>query len=114
MMPEISVSELALKLKSDENFVLLDVREAEELNAAKIVDKRLLVHPLSRLAREGAAALPEKLKKKDGTILVICHHGNRSAQVTQWLMKQGWKNVINVAGGIDEYARVVDPSVGLY
>ena len=114
MMAEISVSELALKLKSEEDFILLDVREADELTYAKIVDRRLLVHALSRLAREGSAALPDKLRKKDENILVLCHHGNRSAQVTLWLMKQGWTNVFNVAGGIDEYARVVDPSVGFY
>jgi rhodanese-related sulfurtransferase len=114
MIPEISVSDLALKLKSDEDFILLDVREAEELTYAKIADRRVLLYALSRLAREGPAALPDNLKKKDEKILVICHHGNRSAQVTHWLIKQGWTNVVNVAGGIDEYAREVDPSVGLY
>jgi rhodanese-related sulfurtransferase len=45
---------------------------------------------------------------------VMCHHDSRSAQVTAWLAQQGWKNVFNVSGGIDEYARAVDPSVGFY
>jgi predicted sulfurtransferase len=35
-------------------------------------------------------------------------------QVTMWLAQQGWKNIFNVRGGIDEYARKVDRSVGLY
>jgi rhodanese-related sulfurtransferase len=35
-------------------------------------------------------------------------------QVTGWLIQQGYKNVINVSGGIDAYARKVDSSVGLY
>jgi predicted sulfurtransferase len=35
-------------------------------------------------------------------------------QVTAWLNQQGWKNATNVRGGIDEYARKVDSSVGLY
>ena len=45
---------------------------------------------------------------------VLCHHGNRSMQVTMWLAQQGYKNVINVSGGIDAYARQVDSSVGFY
>jgi rhodanese-related sulfurtransferase len=44
----------------------------------------------------------------------MCHHGTRSAQVTAWLAQQGYKNVSNVAGGIDAYARQVDSSVGFY
>jgi rhodanese-related sulfurtransferase len=44
----------------------------------------------------------------------MCHHGSRSMQVTNWLAQQGWKNVVNVRGGIDEYARTVDQSVGFY
>jgi rhodanese-related sulfurtransferase len=44
----------------------------------------------------------------------MCHHGNRSAQVAAWLAQQGWKNVFNVRGGIDEYARKIDNSVGFY
>jgi len=44
----------------------------------------------------------------------MCHHGNRSGQVTAWLVQQGWNNVFNVSGGIDEYARQIDHSVGFY
>ena len=47
-------------------------------------------------------------------VYVLCHHGNRSMQVTGWLIQQGFKNVINVSGGIDAYARAVDSSVGFY
>jgi len=91
MLPEITVAELSEKLKSEEEFILLDVREPHELNFAKLTDSRL-----------------------DSTIYVLCHHGNRSGQVTAWLAQQGWKNVFNVRGGIDEYARRIDNSVGLY
>jgi len=59
MVPEIDVYELARKLKSDESFVLLDVREASELDYAMIVDSRLKVVPLSRLAQFGIEALPQ-------------------------------------------------------
>jgi rhodanese-related sulfurtransferase len=114
MLPEITVTELSEQLKSEDKFILLDVRELHELNFAKLTDSRLQVTPLSRLGREGTQALPESAKSKDSTIYVMCHHGNRSGQVTAWLAQQGWKNVFNVRGGIDEYARQIDPSVGFY
>ena len=114
MLPEISVTELSEKLRSEDQFILLDVREPHELNFAKVSDSRLEVTPMSRLAREGTKALSDSAKTQDATIYVMCHHGNRSAQVTAWLAQQGWKNVFNVRGGIDEYARTIDQSVGFY
>ena len=114
MLPEITVIELSEKLNSENQFILLDVREPHELNFAKVSDSRLEVTPMSRLAREGTKALSDSAKSQDATIYVMCHHGNRSAQVTAWLAQQGWKNVFNVRGGIDEYARNVDQSVGFY
>ena len=114
MFPEITVTELSEKLKSDEKFVLLDVRELEELNYAKITDSRLEVTPMSRLAQTGTGALSEFVRTQEVPVYIMCHHGNRSMQVTMWLAQQGWKNVLNVRGGIDEYARKIDQSVGLY
>ena len=114
MFPEITVTELAAKLKSDEKFILLDVRELIELGYAKIEDSRLEVTPMSRLAQEGVPALPESVQSQEIPVYVICHHGNRSIQVTGWLVQQGYKNVFNVSGGIDAYARKVDPTVGFY
>jgi rhodanese-related sulfurtransferase len=114
MIPEITVADLSEKLKSEDTFILLDVREPHELNFAKITDSRLDITPMSRMAREGTNALSESAKSPEATIYVMCHHGNRSAQVTAWLAQQGWKNVFNVRGGIDEYARQIDHSVGFY
>jgi rhodanese-related sulfurtransferase len=114
MIPEITVSELSEKLESEDQFILLDVRELHELSFAKLTDSRLDVTPMSQLAQEGTDALSESAKSKDSTIYVMCHHGNRSGQVTAWLAQQGWKNVFNVRGGIDEYARQIDHSVGFY
>jgi rhodanese-related sulfurtransferase len=114
MLPEITVTQLAEKLNSEDQFILLDVREPHEVNLAKVSDSRLEVTPMSRLAREGTNALSDSARAQDATIYVMCHHGNRSAQVTAWLAQQGWKNVFNVRGGIDEYARDVDQSVGFY
>ncbi|MFN8383956.1 MAG: rhodanese-like domain-containing protein [Anaerolineales bacterium] len=114
MFPEITVTELSEKLKSEEKFILLDVREPSELENAKIEDSRLEATPMSRLASEGPAALSEAVRSQEIPVYVMCHHGSRSVQVTMWLAQQGYKNVINVRGGIDEYARKVDSSVGFY
>jgi rhodanese-related sulfurtransferase len=114
MLSEISVTDLFEKLKSKDTFILLDVREPDELNYARLNDSRLEATPMSRLAREGTKALSVSAQSQDSTIYVMCHHGSRSAQVTAWLAQQGWRNVFNVRGGIDEYARKVDPAVGMY
>ena len=113
-LPEIDVQSLARKLQSDETFILLDVREPWELLQATITDSRLQVAPMSRLAEDGIDILPEPAKAREAEIYVLCHHGNRSAQVTSWLAHQGWTDIHNVRGGIDEYAARVDESVGFY
>lgn len=114
MVPEISVQELAARLQSSDPFVLLDVREPWELDWARLDDNRLSNRPMSELAHRGVEALPEPVRQKDAEIYVLCHHGVRSADVAGWLAAQGWARVFSVAGGIDEYARKVDPSVGRY
>ena len=114
MIPEITVEELSQKMKTQDKFVLLDVRELFELEQAKLVDDRLEVVPMSRLAREGVNALSDAALNQEGTLYVLCHHGSRSAQVTGWLAAQGWKNVFSCRGGIDAYAHKVDRSVGFY
>jgi rhodanese-related sulfurtransferase len=114
MIPEITVEELSQKMKTQDKFVLLDVRELFELEQAKLVDDRLEVVPMSRLAREGVNALSDAALNQEGTLYVLCHHGSRSAQVTGWLAAQGWKNVFSVRGGIDAYAHKIERSVGFY
>ena len=59
MISEITVEELANKLKSQDQFILLDVRELSELDYAKITDARLEVAPMSRLGSDGPNALSE-------------------------------------------------------
>ena len=113
-VPEVSVQEVAQKRAGGDDFILLDVREVMELRYANLGDDVALA-PLSELAERQLEALPESIASdKQAEIVVMCHHGNRSAQVTAWLRQQGWTNVYNMAGGIDAYAMVVDPSVGRY
>lgn len=114
MIPEISVKDLAKKLEQGERFTLLDVREEWEIRLAAIQDERVLVIPMSVLARQLKNAFPEPLRDPDAPIVVMCHHGVRSANITAWMRENGWKNVFSLAGGIDSYARQVNSSVGMY
>ena len=113
-VPEISVRELAARLRSQDEFVVLDVREQFEIEAVSIDDPRVIVLPLSEIARLGLKGLPAPVQARETPVLVLCHHGTRSAQVASWLVASGWTHAFSVAGGIDAYAREVDPSVGLY
>lgn len=107
---QISVEELAQRLKSgSEQLQLIDVREEEEVAKARIEGFEIL--PLSQFAEWADSIHRFDL---DVETLVICHHGIRSAQMCQWLSHQGFTNVKNVAGGIDAYSLLVDPTIPQY
>lgn len=112
--PEISVQAVAQKLAEPSPPLLLDVREAHELASASLPEGTFLLVPLSDLANRQLAALPAEAQDQNAEIVVFCHHGMRSAQVTAWLRQQGWTNVVSMAGGIDAYAQEIDASVGTY
>jgi rhodanese-related sulfurtransferase len=113
-IPEITVQQLASKLKTDQKFILLDVREAWETDLARIKDERAFFLPMSRISRERKTAFPPELCDPQTELVVICHHGVRSADVTAWMLQQGWQNVSSLAGGIAAYAEQIDPTVGEY
>ena len=50
----------------------------------------------------------------DREIIVFCHHGARSAQVATYLLRNGYSRVRNLAGGIDAWSSLVDPSIPRY
>lgn len=115
ILPEITPQTLAEWIQSRPEIRLLDVREPYEFPRAQLADERVLHAPLSELARKSTGALPDKLTEdQSAPVVVFCHHGVRSAQVTAWLLDMGYQSVYNLAGGIDAYARLVDPSIGLY
>jgi rhodanese-related sulfurtransferase len=113
-LPEVEPAALAEWLKSKPGLVLLDVREAEETRYAPLVDPRVVAVPLSVLARQRERALPVQMTP-GAEVVVFCHVGSRSAEVTAWLsLSLGYTQVHNLRGGIDAYARLVDPSIPLY
>lgn len=108
---QISVEELASRLaKSTEGVYLLDVREPQEVVLASLEGFENL--PLSQFS-DWADQIQTRLNL-DAEVIVMCHHGIRSAQMCQWLKSQGFRNVKNVAGGIEAYAVIVDPAIPRY
>ncbi|MBD2305178.1 rhodanese-related sulfurtransferase [Chroococcidiopsis sp. FACHB-1243] len=109
---QISVEELAQMLSSDarEQLQLIDVREPDEVAIAYIDGFEVL--PLSQFA-DWADSIPTRFDPQAKTI-VMCHHGIRSAQMCQWLSRQGFTNLRNLAGGIDAYSAAIDPSIPRY
>jgi rhodanese-related sulfurtransferase len=107
-MKNISASQLKAWLDDParDKPVLLDVREPWEYERARIQGSRLV--PM----RELPARVSEIGEEKE--VVAICHHGGRSMQVAMFLEKQGFKDVHNLAGGIDAWSRTVDPSVPTY
>lgn len=101
----ITAEELKDRLEAGERPVLLDVREPWEFETARIEGSRLV--PMGRLE--------ERLDELDpgAETVVICHHGTRSAFITQLLDRAGFDKVLNLEGGVDAYADV-DGSVPKY
>lgn len=90
--------------------VVLDVREAWELQQARISPEGTqLLHLPMMLVPQSLDQLP-----KDAPIAVLCHHGVRSLRVAHFLIDQGFTQVYNIAGGIDAWAAQVDPQIGVY
>jgi adenylyltransferase/sulfurtransferase len=105
---DITVEELKGKLERKEDFVFLDVREPFEYQIAKIKGTKLI--PLGKIAEQVGELEPFK----DKEIVAHCHHGGRSRKALEFLKSKGFKNLKNVAGGIDEWSLKVDPSVPRY
>ncbi len=103
---EISVQDLQDLRSSGAKHIVLDVREPQELEMASL-DGALAI-PMN--------TIPENLEKlpKEGRLVVMCHHGPRSGQVTGWLRQQGYDNATNLAGGINQWALEIDSDVGIY
>ncbi|MFL5576821.1 MAG: molybdopterin-synthase adenylyltransferase MoeB [Gemmatimonadaceae bacterium] len=103
---EITARELAARLASGDDFDLIDVREPYEHQIARIPGGRLV--PLRTLA-DTAPALDRSRE-----IVLLCHHGVRSAAAAEYLHGLGFRNVANLVGGIDAWSDEVDPAVRKY
>jgi monothiol glutaredoxin len=101
----MSVQELKARL-ADASVLLVDVRPAAgRAQAAPLALARVLEDE----GYDALAALP-----KDTAIAFICHHGNSSRGVAERFAAHGFTNVFNVEGGMDAWAREIDPTVPRY
>ena len=104
---EISAEEVKSKLDAGDAFTLLDVREPWEFETAKIAGAKLI--PMGDVPSRAHQELDP-----DDQIVVVCHHGVRSMNVTVWLRQQGFEKAQSIRGGIDAWSRRVDGKVPLY
>ena len=106
MLKEITPREYADLATGDAPVTLLDVREDWELALASV--EGALHMPMGQV--------PDRLAElgQHACIVVMCHHGSRSATVAGFLQRNGFSQVLNLAGGIDAWARDQDPNVPSY
>lgn len=90
------------------DFLLLDCREQDEYDLVHIGGAVFV--PMSQIQ----ARLNELRPHQDRRIIVHCHHGGRSERVASWLRQQGFSNAQSLAGGIDQWAAEIDPSLARY
>jgi rhodanese-related sulfurtransferase len=105
-MQRLAASAVKAYLDADPGIVLLDVREHWELDRAR-VDGAVHI-PMGTI--DAARARLDR----DAFIVVMCHHGARSAQVAMFLERCGYARVANLEGGIDAWSTDVDPEVPRY
>jgi rhodanese-related sulfurtransferase len=86
--------------------LLLDVREPWEFAICRIEGSQLL--PMGQIVASLGRLDPRR------ETVVICHHGIRSQQVARYLEHQGFQHIVNLSGGVDAWARRVDPTMPTY
>lgn len=98
--------ELKRRLDAGEAPVVLDVREPDELALCAIAGAQPI--PMGDIPRRVGELDPER------ETVCVCHHGVRSANVAAWLANAGFERVYNLTGGIDRWARDVEPTMARY
>lgn len=104
-MFDLTPKQLKDRLDAGEKITILDVREPFEWNIANLGGKLI---PLGELSQRVVELNP------DEEIVVLCHHGVRSAHAVAFLRNQGFKKVFNIRGGIDRWSTEVDTSIPRY
>lgn len=106
MVERLEPTALQQRIASGAELVLLDVREPDEVAICSLTD--VLNIPLGDLPRRAAELDPS------AAIVCICHHGIRSAQAAAYLERAGFERVSNLQGGVERWAREIDPRMPRY
>lgn len=108
MLPEITPTALHARLAAGDDIQLIDVREDIEFDYCHLPGSQLV--PLGEVPRRAAQEI-----RRQGPVVLICHHGVRSAQALGYLQQRlGYENLLNLKGGIDAYSHEADPSIPVY
>jgi len=107
MISQIHPNDLKSLLDAGEPIVLLDVRQPEE-HAICALPRSVLI-PLGELH-----ARASEMEPTDTLVVVYCHHGVRSMSGAAILRQAGLPNVASLAGGIDLWSQIIDPTVPRY
>jgi rhodanese-related sulfurtransferase len=104
-MKQITPAELQVLLAGGDPPLVLDVREAWELQICAIGGS--LHIPLR--------SLPQRFRELPGdrVVAVVCHHGMRSAMAAGFLLQEGI-DAVNVDGGVDRWSREVEEGMPRY
>jgi len=86
--------------------VLLDVRENWESQICSIQGSKII--PMGTIPND------LEMLDRDADTVVICHHGGRSMQVALFLERNGFSKLYNLSGGVDAWARQIDPTMAVY
>ncbi len=102
---QMHVQQLKEMLDRGDDFDLYDVRPTVERDRAKL-EKAIMLDE----------AVREKLQAGDKNRLIVlhCHHGTRSRAAAEQLVKQGFRNVHNLEGGIDAWSQLIDATIARY
>lgn len=103
VIEQITPSELKKKMSRDKELVVLDVRSPQEYATGHIKGTRLL--PLANLSQR-INEVPQS-----ATVVCVCRSGARSMVASELLVKAGYKNVINMSGGMMAWAMAKLPMV---
>jgi adenylyltransferase/sulfurtransferase len=105
---QVSAAAVKRRVERGESLLLLDVRDPDELEKARIEGARPL--PLGQLE----ARLGELEDWRERPVVVHCHRGGRSEQACRVLLAAGFREVAALSGGIEAWSLTVDPAVPRY
>jgi adenylyltransferase/sulfurtransferase len=107
-VPTLQAFELQQRLARGDDLLLLDVRDPDEFERARIEGSTLI--PLAELH----SRMGEIDRFKDRVVVVHCHHGPRSRRACEMLIECGFSQVLDLDGGIEAWSVTVDPGVPRY
>jgi rhodanese-related sulfurtransferase len=104
--PAITVEDLKAKQDRGESVTIVDVREPHEW----------AINGFPGSLKIPLGALPQRFSEipKDAEVVVYCRTGGRSANAVQFLRQRGYDKALNLAGGINRWAEVIDPAMPRY